>query len=85
MFCLNCASIEVEKNDIKGENGPLIKRFGNITFSSTQAIVVCGSCGAGGTGRPFRINGRTDPIASWSIVANVEPVIGKSWSKNLNK
>jgi hypothetical protein len=31
------------------------------------------------------INRRTEPIASMSIVTNVKPIIGKFWSKGLNK
>jgi hypothetical protein len=84
MLCLNSVSIEVEKM-VKGKKWFSDGTLGYIAFSNTQSTAVCGSCGAGGTGRPLRINGRTDPIASWAVVANVEPIIGKLWSKNLNK
>ena len=53
--------------------------------SSTQAVAVYSTCGAGGTGSSLLINRKGDPIASWSVVTNVEPVIGIGRPKNLNK
>jgi hypothetical protein len=53
--------------------------------SSAQAVVVYSTCGAGGSGSSLQINRKADPIASWAVVANVEPIVGIRCSKSLEK
>ena len=50
---------------------------------SAQTVVVYSSGGAGGPGRSLSVKRRADPIAGWSVVANVNSSVGIRWTKNL--